>query len=85
MWRRAQAFVAANSGMKIQIATDMVIETYGAPATMQAVFAMKVLREPMTKTRDRITLTLDCGKYPVCPDRPARMEAKFNAYVRATK
>lgn len=84
LWRRAQAWVVQNSGFKIQIATDAIVETYNPP-TYSTRWAFRITRTPITKTRERIQVEPNCGEVPLCSRRKDSMVAAFNAYLRSAK
>lgn len=82
IWRRAQAWVASNAGYKVQTATDTLIQTYGG-GSYETRWSFKVVREPMSRTKDRIRFTATCGQVNLCGAPPARMEARFLMAMRA--
>lgn len=57
-WGRAQAWIAQNSGVKIQTATDYLIETYGTQLAgiTETVFAYQVTRAPLGGGRSQISV-----------------------------
>lgn len=58
-WGRAQSWVALNSKLKIQTATDYLIETYGPQASEGNIniFAYQIVRTPLGGSRSKITVT----------------------------
>jgi len=82
-WRKAQAWVLMNAGYKLQMATDMVIETFSAKQYYSTGWAMRVTRIPATKTQDRLVLEPSCGQAPICRGDYFTLVSDFNAYVRA--
>lgn len=80
-WRRTQVWIASNSRMKIQIATDAIIETYNA-VDYAPVFAYRATREPRTDGGERIVLSMSCGNPLGCHENSVAIRARFNAYVR---
>ena len=84
LWRRAQAWVAQNSGFKIQVATEMVLETFSAPNYSMR-WAFRAVRQPMGKNSERIIIEPSCGQAPLCTRSRDSLVAAFNAYVRAAK
>ena len=57
-WERAQVWVVKNSNWKIQIATDVLIQTYNAAGTLNH---YTLMREPQGGGVERITMTTGCG------------------------
>ena len=58
MWSAAQAWVANNAGMKLQIATDSILETYNS--TSYSRLAVKVVKEPVGADGYRFVITTFC-------------------------
>ena len=81
-WRRAQAWIANNSRMKIQIATDAIVETYNPP-TGATYFAYRLTREPVGGAKERIWIRAWCGNMFGCEAHPAVPMWSFKRYVRA--
>jgi len=80
-WQRAQVWVARNSRWKIQTATDVLIETYGAGRTADR--AYRVLREPGAGGVQRISIHSACGDYLFgCNTNELEQAAAFKLYVR---
>lgn len=82
IWRRAQAWVANNAGYKVQTATDTLIQTYSGGA-YETRWSFKVVREPLTRTKDRVRFAASCGQVNLCGASPERMEAQFLMAMRA--
>jgi len=83
-WRRAHFWIAENASLKIQTASDVVIETYNAPP-YSAGWAFRATREPRTATTERITLWPSCGPSGLCREPNLRKIAQFHRYVRAAQ
>lgn len=81
MWRAAQAWVATNSGFKLQVVTDAVLETYNPPPYSQR-WAYRVVREQAGGTKERLIVTPSCGQAPVCRESADDMRANFNRAIR---
>tara|TARA_B100001105_G_scaffold253676_1_gene247718 strand:+ start:1677 stop:2093 length:417 start_codon:yes stop_codon:yes gene_type:complete len=79
-WRRAQAWIIGNSGMKVQTATEMQISTFNA-LSYSTVWAYTARREPLEGAKERIWLTPSCGQTPLCGDNPYRLILDFKRYV----
>ena len=84
MWRRAQLWVAQHSGYKIQLATDVIIETHNA-RDYSLRWAMRVIRDPITAERDRISLIPSCGNAPLCSGSASKLDAEFRRDMRAAR
>lgn len=82
MWERAQVWVAQNSRLKIQTATNVLIETYGA-GSYDPTLAMRVLKEPMGGGAYRIVFSGGCNNMFGCSPTVAEAGMTFNAYVNA--
>jgi hypothetical protein len=80
-WRRAQAWVAINSRMKIQLATDTVIETYN-PVNHDPVYAFRFVRTPQSAGPERIMVYVACGNMIGCPEPKERVVIRLKRYVR---
>ena len=59
MWRRSQVWIAENSGWKIQIATDAIIETYNPPEGSRKRF-YRITRESVGGGREQIKIASGC-------------------------
>src|SRR4051812_2232264 len=59
LWRRAQVWVIQNSGYKIQIATDAVVETFN-PRDYSLVWGFSLTRMPGNGNEETIELTPTC-------------------------
>lgn len=81
VWRAAQVWVANNSGFKMQVVSDAIIQTYNAPNYSQR-YAFQVTREPRGGDLDRILIVPSCGGAPMCRLSPWRMSARFNRAMR---
>lgn len=80
-WRRSQVWVANNSGFKIQILSDAIIETYNPP-NYSLRWAFSVTREPIGEGKEQIKIAPNCGPVPICQDYPQTLMAKFKRYVK---
>ena len=78
-WSAAQAWVVSNCGMKIQLATDTIIETYNPGTTMN--LAARVIKEPLGNGRYRLTIRTWCGNVFGCQVKPWEAAINFNEYV----
>ena len=80
-WRRAQVWISENSGFRIQVATDGIIETYGPPAYSTR-WAFRAVREPSANEVERMRIAASCGPAPLCRQNPLKLIAQFKRYVR---
>lgn len=83
-WRRAQVWIAQNSRMKIQIATDAIIETYNVTNYLP-VYSYRVTRESKGGGAESIVINGQCGNQFGCHQAWATIAGSFNRYVRATQ
>lgn len=81
-WRRAQLWIARNSGYKLQVISDTVLETYGARPGSTS-WAFSATREPLGEGREQIELDPSCGSQPQCTQNALTLRADFSRYVRA--
>lgn len=81
LWRRAQIWVLNNSGYKIQVATEVVIETYN-PGLSSTTFAIRLTRELQPDGTERMEIMADCGKYPMCHETRPKLTARFRRELR---
>ena len=84
-WSAAQVWVAQNCGLKIQLATDTIIETYGSRRESSAL-QCRVLKEPMPRATPGyyiISFDAGCGGYAGCSVDPLDAGINFNQYVSA--
>lgn len=80
-WRAAQAWVVANSGYKIQVVSDAIIQTYNA-TNYSTSWAFTVTREPRGGDVERFFIVPSCGQAPLCRMVSWRMSARFNRAMR---
>jgi hypothetical protein len=80
-WQRAQAWVANNSGYRIQTATDIVIETYG-PVSTQTGLAFRITKVPDDKDGARIYVLPGCANVFGCTPTPTDAAIAFKRFVR---
>jgi len=81
-WSAAQGWVSQNCGMKIQIATDSLIETYGSPQSSM-VLACKVVKQPSSGGSYIISFDAGCGNFLGCNTDPLNAGMTFNSYVNS--
>ncbi|MDR0274125.1 MAG: hypothetical protein LBI48_02055 [Burkholderiaceae bacterium] len=79
-WSGAQVWVSQNCGMKIQLATDSIIETYAArygDLTLQC----RVTKVPALGNGYIVNLDIGCQNYLGCTSDPLMKGLEFNQYV----
>ncbi|MFL5560740.1 MAG: hypothetical protein ACJ79K_04610 [Gemmatimonadaceae bacterium] len=79
-WERAQLWIVNHSRLKIQLATDVTIQTYNPPDNSTD-FAFSATKEPIGGDSYRITLGMGCVNLISCGSRPEDIKAAFNYYV----
>jgi hypothetical protein len=79
-WQRAPAWVANNSGYRLQTITDTVIETNGPLAT-QTGLAFKITKVPDGKEGARIYVLPVCGNAFRCSPTPTDAVIAFKRFV----
>jgi hypothetical protein len=81
-WAGAQAWVAKNSGYKIQVATDSLIETYNSTDSSTRL-AARVVKEPIGSTGYQFVVTVWCDNIYGCRPDVASAMLDFNRTVNA--
>jgi len=79
-WNAAQAWIVKNCGMKLQIVTDTVIETYNPPKN-SLTLAARVLKEPIGNGEYKIIITTYCDNIFGCSPDALDAANDFNRYV----
>lgn len=84
MWRKAQTWIVNNSGWKIQIASDGIVQTYGP--TDAGTMAYRLTRRPLPDGSEVFELAASCGRSDTYQCRPIitpeKARAAFAAYMR---
>jgi hypothetical protein len=83
-WRKATAWVVENSGWKVQVATDSLVQTFG-PGTQSATLAFTLVRKPLADGWEELALTASCNEdgFPCYPIPTAeRARARFAIFMR---
>ena len=80
-WRLVQLWVVANSGLKIQLATDVVIQTYPGDQ-FSTLRHYTITREPIDGQRERIKFASACQNVFGCGGNEVQIAANFKRYVR---
>lgn len=82
MWEHAQVWVANNSRMKIQTATNVLIETYGGGSN-SAQLAMRVVKEPLGGGAYKLVFSGGCANIFGCVPDAVETGMAFNRYINA--
>lgn len=83
MWVSAQSWVATRCGMKIQTATDAVIQTYTAVDGNLSLHC-SVVKEPIGSDGYILSITTGCGNLFGCAVDPWAAAFDFNRAVQAS-
>ncbi len=81
-WEAAQVWVAQNSRLKIQTATNVLIETYGS-GQYDPTLAMRVLKEPQGSGKYRIVFSGGCNNMFGCQPNVFDAGVRFNEAIKA--
>ena len=79
-WERAQLWIVKHSRMKIQLASDVIIQTYNPPDA-STFFGFTATKEPIGDGKYRISLAAACVNLISCLSRPEDIKAAFYHYV----
>lgn len=80
-WERAQLWIANHSKWKMQISTDVLIQTYN-PVNHDVSYGFAVTKEPIGNGRYLIRLALACGNLYGCDPKPIDVSKAFYYYVK---
>jgi hypothetical protein len=83
-WERAQLWLAKHSSMKVQIATDVMLETYNSTG-YDPVYSFTVTKEPAGGGRYRIAARLTCGNPLGCDPNAGDIQDAYLYYVKTGK
>lgn len=82
-WQRAQAWVVRNSGYRIQIANDVLIQTFG-PFGSKTELAFVLVKEPASTGGSTISITASCDNIFGCfPDSRSAVR-DLKAYMQSS-
>ncbi|MEG1691286.1 MAG: hypothetical protein RR308_16170 [Hafnia sp.] len=81
-WSRAKAWIAMNSGWKIQMSDETVISTY-SPVGNSAVLGYQVVKTPMGGDKSEIVVQTACANMFGCIPGAAEQTAKLKNYIKA--
>lgn len=84
-WERAQLWIVKHSRYKIQLVTDVLIETYN-PRKGDTNYGLTVTKEPIGNSGYSIRLDLVCGNmFGGCSPTPVHVRNAFYYYVKHGK
>lgn len=81
-WERAQVWIAQNSNLRLQIATDVLLETYNSNDMSLAV---RIVKEPLGGGMYRILAAMSCMNIFACDTDPYDAIIDFNRQVSAAR
>ena len=80
-WEAAQLWVVQRSAFKIQIATDVIVETYNPPADSQNL-GFRVTKEPVGNGRYKFNISALCNYLlGYCTVSPILAQVDFNRHI----
>lgn len=82
MWETAQVWVAQNSAFRMQIVTNVLLETFGPPANDPNI-AVRVIKEPTSNTSYRFLVTVYCNNIFGCNPNQYLAAIDFNNTLNA--
>lgn len=77
MWEAAQVWVVRNSGFRVQVATDAIIETFSSVGNTTAL-AARVVKEPLGSGSYRIVVSVWCDNIFGCSPNSWSAAQDFN-------
>ena len=80
-WSRAKAWIAMNSGWKIQMADETVISTY-TPIGNSAVLGYQVVKTPLGNDKNEIVVQTSCANMFGCIPSAVEQTAKLKNYIK---
>lgn len=80
-WERAQLWIAKHSLWKIQISTDVLIQTYN-PASDLPSYGFSITKEPTGSGNYVIRMSMACGNMFGCDPKPIDVKNAFYYYVK---
>jgi hypothetical protein len=84
MWEAAQVWIVKNSAYKLQIATDVLLETYN-PSQYDTGIAVRVLKEPTSNSSYKISVVVYCDNLFGCSPNQFEAALDFNNSVNLAK
>ena len=83
-WRAAQVWVVKNSGYKVQVATDAILQTFNA-ASGNSSWAFQITRSPHLDGGEIFELDGACGRFSACSPVYETIIADFKRTVLGTR
>lgn len=83
-WEAAQLWVVKNSGYKLQIVTDVLLETYNA-TDYSTNLAVRVTKEPVGSGTYRLIVSTNCANIFGCTPNAWDAAIDFNRKISAVK
>lgn len=83
-WEAAQVWIVRNSGFKLQVATDVLLETYNS-TNSSVKLAVRVVKVPMGGGKYRIEVTTRCANIFGCSPDSWAAAHDFNQVVGAAQ
>ena len=81
-WEAAQLWIVKNAGYKLQIVTDVLLETYGS---RDMSLAVRVTKEPIGGGKYKLVATIGCNNPFGCTTNPKKALSDFNLKVSWAK
>lgn len=82
-WQRAQLWIVNNSSYKIQIANDVVIQTFN-PTQSSVRSGFTVTKEPVSGDKQAIKMRSYCDNMFGCRPTHTELLLSFNRYLRGS-
>lgn len=80
-WSKAKAWIAMNSGWKIQMADETIITTY-TPIGNSAILGYQVVKTPIGGERYEIVVQTACANMFGCIPNASEQTAKLKNYIK---
>ncbi|MDP1586303.1 MAG: hypothetical protein Q8M07_01045 [Prosthecobacter sp.] len=81
-WEAAQLWIVRNAGFKLQIITDVLLQTYNASGGSPSI-AAQVTKEPLGGGKYKILVSVSCDNMFGCVPNPWDAALDFNKVVGA--
>jgi hypothetical protein len=80
-WERTQLWFAKHSSMKVQTATDVMLQTYNTVGSDPS-YSFSATKEPIGGGRYRISVAMACGNMFGCSPAPADVHDAAMFYIK---
>ena len=84
MWQRAQLWIAQRAAMKLQLVTDVVLQTHTDPEQHGTRLSYTVTKEPVGGDRYLMNSTAGCRNMFGCHPHPNKGRAALHRFIRET-